>query len=159
MAAFTVIVAAGCHLAAGGMVGPLWTLGLVGAPAVPLCYRLSRRRWTVRELVAVFVLAQAVMHLTCTLGVPMAGGGPVLSMLGAHATATVASVLLVRRGEDGLHQLFETLLLLRPVRHLVVASPVPAATPGAVVSAAPDLAPVRRCFLVAEPTRGPPMSV
>jgi len=119
VALLTLLIAGGCHASAGGTmpgVGP-W-IGMF-AIAVPVCWLLSAHRWSIRELVALFLLAQSATHL---LGMAltdhstsMDGLGSMAPMLLSHVAGCALLVGIVRWGEGALWALVSA-LTLRPLR-------------------------------------------
>ena len=58
-----VIVSLAGHVAGGGVLPPMATLGIVSVLAMLCAWALSVVRWTVASLVGVMVAAQSVLHL------------------------------------------------------------------------------------------------
>lgn len=119
VAFLTLLIAGVCHAAAGGTVlgvGP-W-IGMF-AIAVPACWLLSSHRWSVRELVAVFLLAQSAMHVLGMAltdpGASIGGTGATALMLLSHVAGCALLVGIVRWGEGALWALVSA-LTLRPLR-------------------------------------------
>lgn len=117
--AFTVafvatVLAFACHVAAGGAPPPAVIIALVLVAAAPLCYWLSDRAWSARQLAAVFLLVQGGMHLVSMLtsGDSMHA---TLPMLGWHIAGTAATVAIARHGETCLWATVDA-LGLRAVR-------------------------------------------
>jgi len=148
-------LAVGGHLYGGGS-PPAWEgFVLVWAVAGGLSWALSGHRWTPRELAAVLIIVQAVMHLLCAFAPRAAEMGP--SMVVGHVVATAVSVGLLRFGEDAAWRLAEALLL----RTIAAVSTVEK------VWSAPDEAPylswsyvpssVARTLLATTPSRAPPV--
>lgn len=120
-------LAVGGHVAAGGSAPPAAIVVAVLALAGPLCFWLSDRAWSARQLAAVFLLAQGALHFTCVFTTP---GESVLAtatvaMVAWHAGATAVTVAVVRYGERclwatldalGLRALFLPTVPAMPVR-------------------------------------------
>lgn len=113
-----VAIAVGCHAAAGGAIPPVWVIGTMILVAAPLCWSLSARRWSVRDLLAIFLLAQSAVHLLSMISAPasmtMDMSGPLGvsgSMLTSHVIGAVLLIVLVRRGEHSLWSVVNVLAL------------------------------------------------
>lgn len=131
MVAFAaVVIAIGSHGAAGGAIPPAAVTVAMFAAAAPLCWALSAHRWSVRELFAVFLLAQSAVHLlsmaTAHHGSTMDMSGPLglsAPMVISHVVGAALLIVMVRSGEKVLWDLVEV-LALRPLhRPRVVALP------------------------------------
>lgn len=119
VALLTLLIAGVCHAAAGGIVpgvGP-W-IGMF-AIAVPACWLLSSHRWSIRELVAMFLLAQSATHVLGMAltdpGTSMGGTGTAALMLFSHVAGCALLVGIVRWGEGALWALVSA-LTLRPLQ-------------------------------------------
>ena len=160
VAVLTVVTALGCHTVAGGAMPPAWAVVAMLAAAAPLCWALSAHRWSVSELIGVFLLAQVAVHLlsmaTSAPGAMHMGGplGMSTAMIASHVVGGTLLVLLVRRGEHLLWTVVEALALrvaplLRAV-HSTGAAPRP-------VACTPVTRPVTRPWRGVAVDRGPPV--
>jgi len=162
----TLALAAGAHVAAGGGLPSMTILALLAVPVTMTAMALTTRRCGPVLLLASMAAAQMMLHVTLkalTAQVPddMAGqmsaafasaigghamvhaGGWTAAMTAAHVGATVATALLLARGEQALWQLVSRLLPALPsapvvVRHGCLQTPalvsVPALRPSVVSS-------------------------
>ncbi|MDN5894165.1 MAG: hypothetical protein L0H93_09075 [Nocardioides sp.] len=128
VALLTVTIGLGCHLAGGGAAPALPVIALVLLPSAVLSWTLSRRRWSVRELLAIFLLAQAAVHL---LSMSPLNGAPHMEAMGtghqmvmSHVGGAVLLVGLVRWGEATLWALVDVLALRPAALILICAAPV-----------------------------------
>ncbi len=106
----TVSVGIGAHVAAGGHPPAVWSvLGLASAFVVA-CWALSTQRWTVRPLLAVFLLAQVGTHVASMVQHPHhSSGGAEMAL--SHVAGAVLLTSLVTRGELSLARLVDHLAL------------------------------------------------
>ncbi len=127
-----VAIAVASHGAAGGTIPPAVVIAAMLAAAAPLCWALSAHRWSARELLGVFLLAQSAVHLlsmaTTHHGDAMDMSGPLglsAPMVISHVAGAALLIVMVRSGETVLWNLVEV-LALRPLhRLLVIALPAP----------------------------------
>jgi hypothetical protein len=132
LAAALVCVAAAAigHHTAGGPL-PATAVLAVLAGATAIAWLLAARRVTPGQLVGLLVLCQVGVHLGTSTG-EMAMG---LGMLAGHLLATVASAVVLARGEAFVWHLAERLgLRLAPLRPAATVLP---STRGPVMSHAP----------------------
>lgn len=119
VALLALLIAGGCHAAAGGMVPGIAPWVGMFAIAVPACWLLSAHRWSARELVALFLLAQSATHVlgmaVTDPGTSMGGTGATAPMLLSHVAGCALLVGIVRWGEGALWALVSA-LTLRPLR-------------------------------------------
>lgn len=152
------------HVAGGGSAPTSATAISVFGLTVAGSVALSGRRWTLAELLTVLLGVQVVFHVA--LGHQAASGAAVhqhavhgvsASMVTAHLLASLATALLLCRGESWCWRLVA--LLNRPMQvvQLLGAGPVPGSGAGSVQSGQRPL-PVLRSLLLADaqPRRGPP---
>lgn len=158
VATVATLVAVVCHVAGGGAAPAAATVGLVLALAAPLCFWLSDRAWTTRQLAAVFLLAQGFLHGVAVLTTAdhAMTGTSTAGMLGWHLVSTAVSVAVVRHGETCLWATADA-LGLRAYRIAVAPRPLPAVgetwQPVAVGETPPD----HQHHVRARPLRGPPL--
>jgi hypothetical protein len=165
----TLALASGAHVAAGGALPSMMILTILAVPVTMAAVALTGRRCGPVLLLGSMVAAQVVLHetLALTARVPgdMAGqmSAPSASAMGSHAmayadgwsvtmtaahlVATVATALLLARGEQALWQLVSRLLPALPSEPIVLGCrplqrealvSVPAVAPS-VVSRGPGL--------------------
>jgi hypothetical protein len=147
-----VVAAAVGHQSAGGAL-PAGAVVSVFAGSATVAWLLSARRLTATQLLGLLVLCQVAVHLGATDG-DMAMG---TSMVAAHVTATVLSVLLLARGEAFVWALADRLALrVAPLLHAT--HQVPVVPTGPVPDAVPR---TRRDVRLAHSRwlRGPPVSL
>jgi len=94
-----VIVSLAGHVAGGGVLPPMATLGIVSVLAMLCAWALSVVRWTVASLVGVMVAAQSVLHLVFSAEGASAGSHLTVSMLVGHVVASAVMVAVLWRGE------------------------------------------------------------
>jgi hypothetical protein len=149
------------------LVGGMPSAGLAAvsvAVTVIVAGRLSRRRWTLSALVALFAIAQAVFHVVFLVGSsgdagPTATAVPADVMVVAHMVAALGLAMLVRYA-DALWWVVADLCGLRfltraaPVRLLLFARRLVSAN-----GFADDIVPVGRLLARRTPRRGPPRLV
>ena len=150
-------LAIGGHMYGGGA-PPAWqSFALVWAIAGVLSWALSGHRWTPRELTAVLIIVQAVMHMLCAFGPRATAMGP--SMLTGHVLATAVSVGLLRYGEEAVWRIADALLL----RTIAASSTVDEAWSAPDESPSPSWAYVppsmARTLLTNTPLRAPPAAL
>ncbi|KHL19333.1 hypothetical protein CLV56_2307 [Mumia flava] len=99
------------HLAAGGAAPADLALLAAGPIAVGACWRLSARRWSVRDLLGLFLVAQAAVHVLAMLA-PAAGAVDqtrAAPMAISHVLGALVLVVLVQHGEGVLWTLTQHL--------------------------------------------------
>jgi lysylphosphatidylglycerol synthetase-like protein (DUF2156 family) len=159
-----VALALTAHIAAGGGMPNAGLAALLVAVTLIVAGRLSRRRWTLSSLVALFAIAQAVFHVAFLVGSsgdagPAATAAPTDVMVVAHMVATLALAMLVRYA-DALWWAVADLCGLRflarvePVRLPLLARQLAPAN-----GFADDIVPVGRLLARRTPRRGPPRLV
>jgi hypothetical protein len=122
VAALTLTLSSAAHVLAGGSAPTAASVAGLGVVFAPLCWLISREQWSVRQLVAVFLLAQSAMHMTASFDAAAAHTlGP--TMVTTHLLAVVVLVLAVTRGERTLVRLLD-LITVRFARLRAVAVPV-----------------------------------
>ncbi len=137
------------------MPSPTALAGMLAASAV-IAWVLSFARWTPLSLTGVLVAVQSVFHVLFSAG-SGAGAADHLTwpMLLGHAAATIVMVGVLRRGEELLWSVAES-LGLRVWRTLRAIPGLPRPTVPTVVAIARSAAP--RCWQGSEPPRrGPPL--
>ena len=143
------------HVAGQGSVPSETALVVMLAAATLVAWAFSFGRWTVTSLTGVLIAAQSVLHLSFSAGSGADAGHHAATMLLGHAAATVVMVALLRRGEDLLWAVAESLGLRvwRTLREFVLPTGVTAPAPVMDVRA-----PMPRCWHGGEPPRrGPPI--
>ncbi|MQA82954.1 MAG: hypothetical protein GEV10_31635 [Streptosporangiales bacterium] len=158
VAVVATLVAVLCHVAGGGTAPNAATVGLVLAVAVPLCFWLSDRAWTTRQLAAVFLLAQGFLHGVAVFTIPdhAMADTSTAAMLGWHLVATAVSVAVVRHGETCLWATADA-LGLRAYRIAFAPRPLPAVGETWQPVAIGDTPPDHQHHVRARPLRGPPL--
>ncbi|MGZ4614787.1 MAG: hypothetical protein ACXV4A_04445 [Actinomycetes bacterium] len=154
------------HLLGGGVTPPVLPLLVLAALAVASSIGLSGRRWSLPPLLGVLLGAQVSFHVVfdgaapshrhAVVGHVMTGHTLGWQMVAAHLLATLATALLLRRGEAWCCRLVGVLAdPLRATRQLT--------TPVAVGVAAPSVAVPRagtfwqsRWLVLSQSRRGPP---
>lgn len=125
VAALTTALAVAAHTGAGGVAPSAPALIALAAALLGGAVALSGQRWTARPLLALFLLAQAVIHGVAMVEHPEAAGHG-LAMTASHVLAAVLLVVVVLHGERTLADLIDH-LLLRSRRLLARAVPAVAA--------------------------------
>lgn len=152
--ASAVVVSLAGHLAAGGAVPPITTLGIAVVVAMPCAWALSGVRWTVTSLAGVMLAAQSVFHLVFSAGAAAFGSHLTASMLVGHVVAAVVMVAVLCRGEALVWAVVEGLSLRVRLLLRLVTSPLLAA-PRTLVTL--PLVAMPRCWKRGVlPRRGPP---
>lgn len=151
-------LAVGGHVYGGGSTPPWQVFAIVWAVAGGLSWSCSGHRWTSRELVAILLLVQAVMHMTCALGPAPETGAPGAVMLSGHALATAVSAAVLRYGEDAAWCLLDV-LLLRPFAAVAASATVAAPWAASAIVRWPHACSnMARLLSRTIPLRGPPAS-
>ncbi|MGH1563253.1 hypothetical protein [Mumia sp. DW29H23] len=155
------------HVAGGGAVPSTPAVLVFAATASLLSYHLAARRWSVRTLTGLVLAVQAGVHLWCSTAAPAtpeATTVPDSAMLLGHLVATVATVALLRRGEEALAGLAER-VVARPARRIAYAVAALVASTSSPRTRRPARRAVRSAplpLLLLGPTatrRGPPVCV
>lgn len=99
VATATLLIAIAGHTVAGGKAPAPWIAAslLVAMGAGALLF--SGRRFELRELVAILVLGQALVHLTCAFAAAPATSTNGTAMLLFHGIATAVTAVVLRHGE------------------------------------------------------------
>ena len=142
------------HLAGQGRIPSETALVVMLAAATAVAWAVSFTRWTATSLTGVLIAAQSVLHLSFSAGSGADAGHHTGPMVLGHAAATVVMVILLRRGEDLLWAVAESLGLAvcRTLGEFV--PPTGATAPTPVVD---GRTPKPRCWHGGEPPRrGPP---
>ncbi|AXT84408.1 hypothetical protein C6I20_03825 [Aeromicrobium sp. A1-2] len=130
--------------------------GLMLAAGTPLSWKISAHRWSVRELFAMFLLAQAAVHLLSMSSLNgehgMGGMGVSTAMVSAHLLGGAGLVVSIRWGERVLWSLVDV-LALRPMALLLAGAPVLQARAVVAVSVA---SPRHMTSWHVAPSRAPP---
>lgn len=103
------MISIGGHLLGGGdRPAPAVAAGLFVLLSM-IVWRLSNHRLTPRIIAGALLLAQALIHLSCTVASdgPMSEFGP--AMLAGHVVATVAAMAVLSRGEALLWRVLEVI--------------------------------------------------
>jgi heme/copper-type cytochrome/quinol oxidase subunit 4 len=149
------------HVAAGGRMPSTGLAVLLAAVTVIVADRLSRRRWTLSSLVALFAITQAVFHVAFLMrssgdAGPTATAVPTDVMLTAHMVAALGLAMLVRYA-DALWWAIADLCGLRFLTHAEhVRLPLLAHRLVPARGFADDIVPVGRLLARRTPRRGPP---
>jgi hypothetical protein len=137
---------------------------LLVAVTVIVAGRLSRRRWTLSSLVALFALAQAVFHVAFLVGSsgdagPTATAAPTEVMVAAHMVAALGLAMLVRHADALWWAVADLCGLCFLTRAKHVRLPLPARRHVPASGVADDIVPVGRLLARRAPRRGPPRLV
>lgn len=159
LATLTVLVSVGGHALAGGTVELSLPLLLGGMALGLMCVAAADVRRSFREILAVVLLAQPVLHLLASMGAHGTHGSvePVsAAMVLAHVGAALVVTVLLAGAERGVWTYAE---LLRPARLPSVAEPARFEWPTLGVDAAWSTPLVPRWLTQPLSGRGPPVMV
>lgn len=101
VAALTVGLGTGAHVAAGGHAPPAALLAALAILLTGLAVAVAGRRFDASTLLGLFLLAQTGVHLTATAAAPH-GSVADPAMIATHLLAATALVLVVQHGERAL---------------------------------------------------------
>jgi hypothetical protein len=120
-------IAAGAHVAAGGLLPSVTILALLAVPVTVVAVALTGRRCGPVLLVGSMAAAQVLLHQTLMAGQMSAASASAMdchaiahtdgwsvTMTAAHVVATLVTALLLARGEQALWQLVSRLLPTLP---------------------------------------------
>ncbi|GAA2073785.1 hypothetical protein GCM10009821_10250 [Aeromicrobium halocynthiae] len=150
VAALTVGLGTGAHVAAGGHAPPVTLLALVTIVLTGLAVAVAGRRFDASGLLGLFLLAQTGIHLTAMAAAPH-GSMTDPAMIATHVLAAAALVLVVLHGERALLASLDHLLpriradrtsAPRPRATVVACSPRPlvgSAAPADLLGRAPPV--------------------
>lgn len=155
VAGIATLLAVGCHVAAGGTPPPPSTVAVVLALAVPVCFWLSDRSWSTRQLAAIFLAVQASLHLVSMLAASDSlAHTSTPRMFTAHLLGTAVTTVVARYGERCLWATVDALglrALQLPRTPSLPAWHAPWQPAGSIADTFAD-----QCALATAPARGPP---